>query len=133
MKALIGLRNGLIISLVLGVLIFLAVKCFAEETVLKVDDYSAKITISNITEKDGVKTTLSQERVFTLTELNTAKSMSENALKSWQDAKVKADENIVIQTNQIALWQSLIDECILQGIIEKPEPIEQPIEQPIEK
>lgn len=125
MRALIGIRNGLIISLALWVIIFFTVKCFAEPIVEKVDAYSAKITISNVSDKDRVKTTVSQEKIFTLDELLTAKTASETALKSWQDEAQKSQENITIQTNQIALWASLIDQCKASGIIEKPKPIEE--------
>ena len=95
------------------------------ESVEKVDDYSAKITLSNVTDKEGVKTTVTQERVFTLDDLITAKQMSETALKSWQDNKVKVDENILIQTNQIALWAKLIKDCEDAGVVKKPEPVEE--------
>ena len=108
------------ISLALWGLIFFAIKCFAEETVIKVDDYSAKITISSVNDKDGVKTTISQEKVFTLDELNTAKTASEAALKSWQDEVKKCEDNITLQTNQITLWQKLIDKCKTTGIVSKP-------------
>ena len=116
------MRTALLVAILL-----IATPVFATELVEKVDDFSAKITISNITDKDNIKTTISQEKIFTLDELLTAKTASETALKSWQDELTKSQENITIQTNQIALWQKLIDDCKTAGIIEKP------IEQPTEK
>jgi len=103
------------IALLVAILL-IATPVFATELVEKVDDFSAKITISNVNEKDGVKTTVSQEKVFSLDELLTAKIASETALKSWQDEATKAQENITLQTTQIALWSKLIAECEKQGI-----------------
>ena len=94
--------------------------CFSTETVEKVDGYSAKVVISNITDREGLKTTVTQERVFTLEELQHGKAASEKALASWQDEAKKVADNITIQTSQVALWQRLIDEYAKQGIIEKP-------------
>jgi len=103
-----GIVVGTIISLVLWALIFFAVKCFAEETVPKIDPYTASITVSSTNIKDGTETTVSQKRNFTLDELLTAKTASETALKSWQDEKKKAEDNITLQTTQIELWSKLI-------------------------
>ncbi len=105
------MRTALLVALLL-----ISTSVFATETVEKISDTQAKITISNVSDKDGVKTTLSQEKVFTLDELNAAKALSENALKSWQDEATKAQENITLQTTQIALWSKLIAECEKQGI-----------------
>jgi len=115
-----GIVVGTIISLVLWALIFFAVKCFAEETVPKIDPYTASITVSSTNIKDGTETTVSQKRNFTLDELLTAKTASETALKSWQDGATKCNENITLQTTQIALWQKLIDEFAKQNIVAKP-------------
>ncbi len=99
------------------VLLCLSQSALGQEPVVeKVDDYSAKITISNVNEKDGIKTTVSQEKVFTLEELSQAKTASESASKSWQDEKKKCEDNIVQQTTQIALWDSLIKKCEAEGI-----------------
>ena len=130
MRFFIGLRNGLIISLVLWAMIFGVAICFAEPVVEKVDNYKAKITLSNTTDKDGVKTTVSQEKTFTLKELEAGKVASETALQSWVDAKVKAEENIAIQTAQVALWDKLIADTKASGVIEEPvEPIKEPVEE----
>jgi len=107
------MKSFLAILIVLG----LSVPVWAEETVTKLDANSVRITISNVSDKEGVKTTISQEKTFTLDELTSAKSASESALKSWEDAKKKADENIAIQTEQVALWDRLIAESTKQGIV----------------
>lgn len=118
MKKLV-LKHQLFIAVVLACAVEVGI-CFAEEVVEKIDDYSAKITISSVADKDGVKTTVSQEKVFTLEELNTAKAQSESALQSWQAEKIKAEENITVQAAQVALWEKLIDDCKAAGVIDKP-------------
>lgn len=114
--------------IVLAVLIlFVSGMAFASTAVEKVDDYSAKFTVSNVQEKDGVKTTITSEKVFTLEELTQAKAQSETALKSWQDEKKKAEDNIVVQTAQIKLWDDAITEFKAKGIVEKPKEEVKPI------
>lgn len=116
-------------ALLVALLLVSTVVSAQEPIVTKVDDFSAKIVISNTNDKDGVKTTVSQEKIFTLDELLTAKTASETALKSWQDEATKAQENITLQTNQIALWAKLIKDMTDLGCISKP--IEQPTEEVI--
>lgn len=113
-------KDFLFIAIFIFIVTF-AIKSFAEETVEKVDDYTAKITISSTTEKDGIKTFLSQEKNFTLDEIKKSKSQAEQALKSWQDKMVEAEKNIRIQTDeQIAMWDRLLIEMAKKEIIEKP-------------
>jgi len=90
------------------------------ELVEKINEFSAKVTISNIKQDKDVKTTVTQEKIFSLDELNSAKTASETALKSWEDNKIKCDENIAIQTEQVALWDRLINESVKQGVVVKP-------------
>ncbi len=111
--------------LILAVLVFCAVKtCRAEETVEKIDENTVKVTISSVNEKEGVKTTLSQERNFTLEGLLERKAASEKALQSWQDVKIKAEENIALQTAQVAMWERLLANSEGLGVVAKVEAIE---------
>ena len=122
-----------IVFTVIASMIMIYGVCFAEPKVEKIDNYKAKITLSNTTDKEGVKTTVTQEKTFTLKELEAGKVASETALKSWVDNKVKCDENIAIQTAQVALWDKLIADTKALGIIEESgikEPIEEPTEEP---
>ena len=109
--------------LLIAVLMFVATRCLADEQISKVDEYTGKITITNIAEKDDVKTTLSQEKNFTLAELKERKTQSEASLASWQKAKAETEANITKQTEQVALWDRLIKSFGDQGIIDKPEPV----------
>lgn len=123
MKSLVVIVGTIVVIILFGVLLASA----EEPKIKKLDNYSARITISNVNEKEGVKTTVSQEKTFTLEELTKARAMSEGALKSWQDESVKCNENIALQTNQVALWDKLIVDTKAAGIIEKPT-LEKPIE-----
>jgi len=110
----------LIWLVVIGLIFGLGTRdCFSAETVVKVDDYSANITISETNEVDGVRTSISREKRFTLKELEESKSSAEAALKSWQEEKVKAETNIAEQTNRVAMWDRLILEAKNLKIIEK--------------
>lgn len=104
-------------------ILLMSTQCLADEQISKVDEYTAKVTITNIAEKDDVKTTLSQEKNFTLAELKERKASAEGSLASWQKAKAETEANITKQTEQIALWDRLIKSFGDQGIIDKPEPV----------
>ena len=121
--------KDVVFILVAGAIIIYAVNlAFAEETVTKVDEYSAKIVITSVTENAKMKNTNTQEFTATLDELNYAKTASEQALKSWQDEKKKCEANITLQTNQLALAQRLIDEATKQGVVVKPVEEVNPVE-----
>ena len=109
--------------LLIMIVLLVATQCLADEQISKVDKYTAKVIITNIAEKDDVKTTLSQEKNFTLAELNERKASAEGSLASWQKAKAETETNIIKQTEQIALWDRLIKGFGDQGIIDKPEPV----------
>ena len=109
--------------LLIMIVLLVATQCLADEQISKVDKYTAKVIITNIAEKDDVKTTLSQEKNFTLAELNERKASAEGSLASWQKAKAETEANITKQTEQIALWDRLIAGFGDQGIIDKPEPV----------
>jgi hypothetical protein len=109
-----------ILVVVLAVLMCTVSYAGVAEKVDKIDEYSGRLTVTNIVERDGVKNTNIQEKVFTVDELNQAKAMSEQALKSWQDKKKECDDNIALQQEQIALWDRQIAEFGKQGIISKP-------------
>ena len=118
------LKDVVFILVVGAIIVFCVNQAFGEPVITKVDEFNAKVVVSNVSEKEGTKTTVSQERNFSLEEVTRASEATDTALKSWQDEKVKCDENIAIQEKQKALWKSIKDEMILQGVQEKP--IEEP-------
>jgi CRISPR/Cas system-associated protein Cas5 (RAMP superfamily) len=80
------------------------------EIISKVSEYHAKITTTE---------TIVKERTYSLAELLQHKSAAETALASWEQARVNANLNIEIQTEQIAEWQRIIDELIKVGVKEE--------------
>ncbi len=115
------LREICLVGAAIFIITVLTAKCFGSETVEKIDDYTAKIEISNIVDENNIKTTITQEKNFTLTELLQAKSAAETALKTWQDKIAETNSNIELQTKQIEMWDRLIVLAKEQGIIEKLE------------
>lgn len=85
-----------------------------EKTFSVVDN---KLQISSLTSYDAplVKT-------YSLEELNSNLANAQMALKSWEYSKQEAEENIKIQTEQVASWQALIDEAVRQGVVMETEP-----------
>lgn len=102
MKSLIGL---LVFGLVLGIGIG---NCFSAETLVKVDDYSAIITISEVITDGEVETSIARKKIYTLKELNQLKLSAIEVLKSWEAEEVRVKDNIAEQSAKIDMWNRLI-------------------------
>lgn len=107
-----------IIFTALIILLTIANKGYAGESLEQIDDYTVKITIENVNEADGVKNTY--EKNYTLDDLIKMKAQAEQSLQTWQDKKVEDEKNIAIQTEQILIWDKLFTEAKEKGIKEKP-------------
>ena len=88
----------------------------AEETVTKISDTEINLIKSDTTETLDYKVTVSTEVPYTLEELYYHKTQAEQALASWQEAKVKIEDNIAMQTEQIAMWDRVISEAEKLGV-----------------
>lgn len=103
----VGLRNGLIISLVLWVLIFFAVKCFAQE-VIKVDDNTLKTTTEKVYTYEEIQNRIDQlksERDGQQNNLNLLNAEIARLEKMIQDTGItaKPDRTTSRETNRIEM------------------------------
>ena len=100
MRTLIGIRNGLVMGLILWALVFFAVKCFAEEISTKVDDYSLKTTTEKVYTYEDIQNridSLKSERDGQQSNLNLLNAEIARLEKMIQDTGITAKPAKVIE------------------------------------
>ena len=101
-------------TVILFIVLLTSTLCSAGEIITKISDTEINLMKSDTTETSDYKITVSTETPYTLEELRYHKTRAEQALASWQEAKVKVEDNIAMQTEQIAMWDRVIKEAIKQ-------------------
>ena len=97
-----GLRNGLIISLMLWGLIFFTIKCFAEDIYEKISDTEFKKVVQ-ISEK--------RETIYSISELHRRKEGLQKVIKN-TEKKLAEIEALIIKAQELGIKEEVIVEPI---------------------
>ena len=116
------LKFAIPISLMLWLMLFFTINCFSapvEVITEKADDTHINLTVTKIDEITGEKNTTIKEKTFTVNEIIALKAAHTTSQQSWIDSKAAADENIVIQQEEIDTYDSILEECVTLGVVEE--------------